>query len=101
MDLPVRLETYTGMKATPFGRVVVEYDQWTVHVEFETGERMIGYLGKKPGSPLNLIVNMPDELLPKVEAAVESEANLQWNQAGKIRSAMVQPLESQQSEDDE
>lgn len=102
MDVPVRLEQYVGMQRTAAGVLPIEFQQWRVFVTFPNdGERMIGYLGMKPGSPLNIIINLPEQWRLKVEKAVESAANLEWKESHKLQSAMVPPMDLPDADDDE
>lgn len=55
-DIVVGLIPHVGVQATPLGPVQVEHDQWIIWAARRgEGELQVGYVGKKPGSPINFL----------------------------------------------
>lgn len=72
----VRLQPHRGIMPTELGPREVEHDQYQVFGLHEiTGQWiLLGYIGKAPSAPLNLIVHCPtDEVREEIRLAVEEE----------------------------
>lgn len=96
MEMEVELTPHVAKMNTPVGPDEVKFQQWFVSVN----GTHIGYLGFKPGSPLNIIRHLPEATREKVVKAVNAKANLEWPEAHAIKSSMVPPEETDEDEDE-
>ena len=63
----IELKPHKGIQRSIFGPIEVEHNQWMIYAN----GLHVGYVGKDPGSPINIFAELPKSMLLELKKCVE------------------------------